>query len=118
MKYKTNPQKKKNRRYRYYRFLSSVGLRSVVDCAHFQAFTFSSQDRGRLSIVRISKHSRFNSLKITVGCRLCCERVCKLGVVACVYVHVVLCVVLVVCCGVVVWCGFVWLRGMWHGLVR
>ena len=25
--------------------------------AHIQAFTFSSQDHGRLSIVRISKHS-------------------------------------------------------------
>ena len=35
--------------------------------AHIQAFTFSSQDHGRLSIVRISKHSLFR-LKITVGC--------------------------------------------------
>ena len=31
--------------------------RSVVDRAHFQAFTFSSQDHGRLSIVHVSKHS-------------------------------------------------------------
>ena len=35
--------------------------------AHIQAFTFSCQDHGRLSIVRISEHSLFR-LKITVGC--------------------------------------------------
>ena len=35
--------------------------------AHIQAFTLSSQDHGRLSIVRKSKHSLFR-LKITVGC--------------------------------------------------
>ena len=52
--------------------------RSVVDCAHIRALTFSSQDHGRLSIVRISEHSLFR-LKITVGCRLCivwCGVVC------------------------------------------
>ena len=82
-----------------------------------------------MTAVRISKHSLFR-LKITVGCRLCaypsihveapkitvgsrlccvacgvrvcCERVCTLGVVACVYEHVALCVL------VVVWCCFVW----------
>ena len=62
---------------------------SVDHGAHIQAFTFSSQDHGRLSIVRISKHSllrlkitvgcltsthpsiHVETLKITVGCRLC-----------------------------------------------
>ena len=38
--------------------------------AHIQAFTFSSQDHGRLNGEHISKHSLFR-LKITVGCRLC-----------------------------------------------
>ena len=35
--------------------------------ARIEAFTFSSQDHGRLSDKHISKHSRWNSLKITVG---------------------------------------------------
>ena len=42
--------------------------------AHIQAFTFSSQDHGRLSTVRISEHSPSpgaGTLKITVGCPLC-----------------------------------------------
>ena len=54
-----NPHKN-YRRYRYCRFLSSVGSWSVDRGAHIQAFTFSmklSQNHGRLSIVSISKHS-------------------------------------------------------------
>ena len=46
------------RRYRYCRFLSSVGSWSVDRGAHIQVFTFSSQDHGRLSNMRISEHSR------------------------------------------------------------
>ena len=34
--------------------------RSVVDCAHIRAFTFSSQDHGRLPDEYISKHSPFS----------------------------------------------------------
>ena len=51
-----NPHKN-CRRYRYCRFLSSVGSWSVDCGAHIQAFTFSYQDHGRLSIVCISTHS-------------------------------------------------------------
>ena len=40
----------------------------MFEGARIQAFTFSSQDHGRLSDKHISKHSRWNSLKITVGC--------------------------------------------------
>ena len=59
------------RHYRYSIFLSRVGSWSVVDCAHIRAFTFSSQDHGRLRVVHISKHSpshHVETLKITVGC--------------------------------------------------
>ena len=52
--------------------------------AHIQAFTFSSQDHGRLSIVRISKHS----------CVWCvCNVVCVLCVCGVWYVWCVICVV-------------------------
>ena len=86
-----NPHNKNYRRYRYYRFLSSVGSWSV--------------DRG---CAYPSIH--VETLKITVGCRLCCgvclvrggccERVCTLGVVACVCTCVR--------CAYMLWCGVVW----------
>ena len=81
-----NPHQK-YRRYRYYRFLSSVGSWSVVRGAHIQAFTISSQDHGRLPIVRMSKHS-------------CVWCVCNVCVCVCVSVQYVVCVcvVLRVCC--------------------
>ena len=47
--------------------MALAGSWSDVGGAHIQAFTFSSQDHGRLSDKHISKHSRWNSLKITVG---------------------------------------------------
>ena len=50
--------------------MALAGSWSDVGSAHIQAFTFSSQDHGRLSDKHISKHSLFR-LKITVGCRLC-----------------------------------------------
>ena len=68
--FQNNKCAKNYRRYRNYRFLSSVGSWSVERGAHIQAFTFSSEDHGRLSIVRISEHPLFR-LKITVGCRVC-----------------------------------------------
>ena len=72
--------------------------RSVVDCAHIQAFTFSSQDHGRLSIVRISKHSPFSRRRHSQDHgRLSGECMWRVWCVGCVW-----CVV-VVCCGGVWW---------------
>ena len=74
-KSKTVRRKKNHRLYRRYicySFLKKMALAgswSDVGGAHIQAFTFSSQDHGRLSDKHISKHSLFR-LKITVVCRL------------------------------------------------
>ena len=109
------------RRYRYCRFLSSAGTWSVDHGAHIQAFTFSSQDHGRLSMV-----------PCVVWCGMCgvrvvCVRVCvRVCVCVCWHgcAHVMCVVVCTLCCGVVcsvggLWCGvvlccFVWRGAAWH----
>ena len=87
--------------------MAFAGSWSVERGAHIQAFTFSSQDHGRMFQVHISKHSLFR-LKITVGCRLC----------TCPSIHFSLdedtlkitvgCLVCGVVCGVVCCGGVLW----------
>ena len=77
-----NPKNKQSARnyirYRYCRCLSSARSWSVDRGAHTQAFTFSSQDRRRLSTVRTSKHSRVLvcvCVLVCVRCGVCAESV-------------------------------------------
>ena len=104
-----------------------IECRIMVDRgAHIQAFTFASQDHGRLSIVRISKHSCVWCVQCVVcACRVvCCACVvcgcaCVLSVCGCAFcVLVVWCIVVCVglCVGLCVvlclWC--VVCGAAWH----
>ena len=103
------------RRYRYYRFSSSVGSwsrctypsihffvsrsRSVVDCAHIRAFTFlltKTLSRSRSVVDCVV------SVCVYTWCGGVC--VCTCGVV---------CTCCVVCCVVVLWCC-VWCVVVWY----
>ena len=87
--------------------MALAGSWSDVGGAHIQAFTFSSQDHGRLSIVHISKHSLFSWRRHSqdhgrlsgVWCGVC-----------------VVCVVVVCCVVVLWWCVCVVCGEAWHTL--
>ena len=97
---------------------SSFRLKITVGCltSTYPSIHFSlDEDTLKITVGCLTSAypSVHKTLKITVGCRLCCERVCTLGVVACVCmymwrcVYMLCCVCGVLCCVVVLWCGVV-----------
>ena len=70
--------------------MTRAGSRSVAGRARIQAFTFSSQDHGRLPVVHVSKHSCFVSRSRSVARRA--------------RVQTFVCVVCTVCGVCVLWC--------------